>query len=182
MKKNMIILILFVVTPALAAAQARCASALTTATQYYNDARFEEGIALLKHCLEAGAFSAEEQEAVYQRLSMLCFANREEAEARQAMRVLLSLQPDHQPDPVRAQPSYRALMDDVRNEMQQTDQTPVDEPSYAVAPVKKKRRGLKKWLYLGGGAALTSAAFLVFGSTGQSENGGGPKPPPPPPR
>ena len=85
---------------------------------YYNDARFDEAIAILNGCLEQGTFDEAEQVPVYTLLSMFCFANRDEADARQAIRVLLSLSPGYQPDPIHSQPSYRALVEDVRDELQ----------------------------------------------------------------
>ena len=176
----MILLLIGAVVPVCAYAQTSCEQALSAATRYYNDARFEEAIGLLKGCLEQGAFSEAEQLDVYTLLSMLCFANREEAEARQAIRVLLSLKPDYQPDPIRDQPSYRALVEDVRGQMQ-----PVQPAALASAVVaqneRQGRRGLKKWLYAGGGAILTGAAFLLINSVGQSNQDGGPNPPPPRP-
>ncbi len=177
-------LLCLAVAPVAVQAQASCEESVTTARQLYNDARFDEAIALLHRCLEQGAFSESEQPQVYTLLSMLCFANREEADARQAIRVLLSLNPAYQPDPIRAQPSYRALVEDVRSELQPALPAVATSPVAAAANDRKERRGLKKWLYLGGGAVLTGAAFLLIGAAGQSNQGGGSNPPPPgqPPR
>lgn len=172
--------ILVAAVPERAHAQAACEQAVATATGYYNDARFEEAIALLKGCLEQGAFSEAEQLNVYTLLSMLCFANRDEADARQAIRVVLSLKPDFQTDPIQNQPSYRALVEDVRSRMQPA-QPVVALPELTSVNGRSGRRGVKKWLYVGGGAVLTGAAFLVIGSLGQSNQGGGNNPPPPHP-
>ena len=174
------IFLLGAVVPGWAQAQASCDEALPTASRYYNDARFEEAIGLLHGCLEQGAFSEAEQLNVYTLLSMLCFANREEAEARQAIRVLLSLQPEYQPDPIQYQPSYRALVEDVRSQMQPAQPAAV-QPEVIAVNRRQGRRGLKKWLYAGGGAILTGAAFLLINAAGQSNQGGGPNPPPPRP-
>ena len=177
---SMFLLWLAALVPDRVQAQASCEQALPTATRYYNDARFEEAIGLLNRCLEQGAFSEAEQHHVYTLLSMLCFANREEAEARQAIRVLLSLKPDYQPDPIRDQPSYRALVEDVRSRMQPV-QAAASMPEVVAATGRPNRRGFRKWLYAGGGAVLTGAAFLLINSVGQSNQGGGSNPPPPRP-
>ncbi len=182
------LLSLVALAPGRVQAQAPCEQALASATGYYYDARFEEAISLLKGCLEQGAFSQDDQLQAYTLLSLACFANRHEADARKAIRILLSLTPDYTPDPLSAQPSYRALVEDVRREMQPVVRTEPPllantlSPALTATNVPKTRRGLGKWLYFGGGALLTSAAILLLSSSGQSNPppGQGQNPPPPP--
>jgi len=181
-----VLLSLVALAPGRVQAQASCEQALASATGYYYDARFDEAISLLKGCLEQGAFSQDDQILAYTLLSLACFANRHEADARKAIRILLSLTPDYTPDPLSAQPSYRALVEDVRREMQPVVRTePLSfattlSPALTATNIPKNRRGLSKWLYFGGGAILTSAAVLLLSSASGSNPPPGQGPPPPP--
>ena len=165
-------------------AQASCEQALDRANGYYYNARFEEAIGLLKQCLDQGAFSQEEQRQAYTLLSMACFANRQEADARQAIQILLSLNPDYNPDPVSVQPSYRALVEDVRSERSPGLQAAPPAPAAPLSltttttGAPQSRRGLSKWIYFGGGAVLTSVAILLLSSGDGSNPPPGPPPPP----
>lgn len=168
--------------------QVSCERVLVRANDYYYDARFDDAIVLLKQCLDQGAFSQEEHLQVYTLLSLACFANRQEADARQAIQVLLSLHPDYEPDPISAQPSYRALVEDVRGERspvveaESTSPTPALLLTNTTTPTRR-RQGFSKWIYFGGGAILTSAVVLLLSSSSGGSNPppgqGGPPPPPP---
>ncbi len=168
-------------------AQVSCEQALVRANGYYYDARFDDGIALLKQCLDQGAFLQEEQLQAYTLLSMTCFANRQEADARQAIQILLSLNPDYEPDPISVQPSYRALVEAVRRARPDVFQAEPSSPAptfslaNTMTNVPQSRRGLSKWIYFGGGAILTSAAVLLLSSASGSNPppGQGQGPPPP---
>ncbi len=180
------VLLYLAAVPDRSSAQGSCEQALVRANGYYYDARFDDGIALLKHCLDEGAFSQEEQLQAYTLLSMTCFANRQEADARQAIQILLELNPDYEPDPIRVQPSYRALVEAVRRARSDVFQA---KPSSAASTfslantttnVSQNRRGLSKWIYFGGGAILTTAAVLLISSASGSNPPPGPGQGPPP--
>lgn len=182
------ILLYLAAVPGRSYAQGSCEQALVRANGYYYDARFDDGIALLKHCLDQGAFSQEEQLQVYILLSMTCFANRQEADARQAIQILLELNPDYEPDPIRVQPSYRALVEAVRRASSDVFRAESSSSvlTFSLANtrtnVPRNRRGLSKWIYFGGGAILTTAAVLLISSASGSNPppGQGPGQGPPP--
>jgi len=182
------ILLYLAAVPGRSYAQGSCEQALVRANGYYYDARFDDGIALLKQCLDQGAFSQEEQLQVYILLSMTCFANRQEADARQAIQILLELNPDYEPDPIRVQPSYRALVEAVRRarsdvfRAESSSSVSTFSLANTTTNVPQNRRGLSKWIYFGGGAILTTAAVLLLSSASGSNPppGQGPGQGPPP--
>jgi len=167
-----VLLLLLLLAPAMARAQDQpdCTRALATAEDYYFTLRFGEAIQLLEQCLTQGAFSEAQQQSAYILLSKTYLRNDQVEEAKTRLRVLLALDPTYTPDPVQDTPSFIALVEETRREMQQAG--PVEPEVAQNAPPRKG--GIGKWLLIGGGAlAAGTAALLLAGGGGGGGDGGG---------
>lgn len=91
---------------ALPAAAQNCDTALADASEQYRTGYFDEAIERLTACLERNAFSAEERRRVYRLLGLSYIGKDREQDAREAVRALLEVAPDYQPDPALDPPPF----------------------------------------------------------------------------
>ena len=157
----------------LAQAQDVCEQAIAEAETQYVEGRFGDVITTLAPCMDRDDILVKDAVAAY-RLRALAFIRRGDVEeARLAIIELLGREPEYEPDPILDIPSYVALVELVRRELQ------LDEPPMAVAgepalddPPQEQRRSWfrsnRGWLIAGGSAALVGiiTAVAVSGGTG----------------
>lgn len=160
-----------------AQAQDRCERAIAEAETQYVEGRFGEVITTLAPCMNRDDILIEDAVAAY-RLRALAFIRRGDVEeARLALIELLSREPEYEPDPIRDIPSYVALVELVRRELQLDEPpTPVaGEPAVDDLPQEQQRSWLRSnrgWLIAGGSAALVGIITAVAASGGGGGNTG----------
>ena len=154
-----------------AQAQDRCEEAIAAAETQYVEGRFSEVLTTLAPCMNRDDILIEDAVAAY-RLRALAFIRRGDVEeARLAIIELLSRDPEYLPDPIQDIPSYVALVDLVRRELQLDEPpTPVaGEPAVDDLPQDQRRswfRSNRGWLIAGGSAALVGIITAVAASGG----------------
>ncbi len=158
-------LTLAVWVPEALAQQQNCTDKLAQAEKMYTEVQPEEAIALLTGCMETNEFTEEERQRAYRLLALSYISNEQFDEARDAVRDLLEFAPDYQVDPVQDPPVFVTMIEEIRR--------PITPPAVAEQP--KQKRGISKWLLIGGGAVAVGVLAAVL-------SGGEPpivEPPPP---
>lgn len=157
---------------AMSRAQTACASELTEAEQKFFDANFDEAIAMADRCLSEKGLPAALQLQAYRVQAMAYQAKDYVQQAKEAIRKLLQLASNYQPDPVQDPPRFVELVKQVRVEEQSAaKEPPALQPSGPGEPEasKKKKGGPAKWLLLGGGAGVAVIVAAVLTSGGGTE-------------
>jgi hypothetical protein len=108
-----LVLLAFLAVPV--AAQ-NCDTALDDAAEQYRAGYFDEAIGLLTDCLEQNAFDAEERRRVYRLLGLSYIGKDREQDARAAVRALLEVAPDYQPDPAVDPPPFVQMVEEMNRE------------------------------------------------------------------
>src|SRR6056297_557789 len=120
-----VLLLVLLTFCAIPAAAQNCDAALDDAGEQYRSGYFDEAIELLTDCLEQNAFDADERRRVYRLLGLSYIGKDREQDARAAVRSLLEVAPDYQPDPALDPPPFVALVE----EMNRNVPAPPVEPS-----------------------------------------------------
>lgn len=115
---------------ALPVAAQNCDTALRDANERYRSGYFDEAIERITDCLEQNAFSAEERRRAFRLLGLSYIGKDREQDAREAVRALLEVAPDYQPDPALDPPPFVALVE----EMNQGELPPPAQPNTANTP------------------------------------------------
>jgi hypothetical protein len=174
--------------PTLAQAQQVCATALKDAETKYNDGQFDEAIELLKKCIAQG-FTEEQQKEAYRLLGLAYLAKNFRDQAREAIKNLLTLVPNWQPDPIQDPPPFTRLVEEIKQKMREQQEKekaeehvekkpvipepPREEPIETIQTPQKGRS--KKLLWVGIGAAVIGGGLIAV-LAGSGSNAG---PPPP---
>ncbi len=124
-----VLLLALLASFALPAAAQRCDTALADADEQYRAGYFDDVIERLSDCLDRNAFSSEERRRAYRLLGLSYIGKDREEEARAAVRSLLEIAPDYQPDPAIDPPPFVDLV----REMNRPIPPPAD-PITAQAP------------------------------------------------
>ncbi len=189
----------FMINPVMAQVQSVCAKNLADAEQRYNTGRFDEAIGLITECLGKKDISEEEKMKAYRLLGLSYIAKDFLDDARNAVRKLLYMVPNYQPDPVQDPPPFTKLIEEVKQEKppspekpipkaQQQEERKIATPSdkevkVSEQPKTKKRvpddlekltapekkSGSKKWLYIGGGAVVAGGVVAAILLSGKDE-------------
>lgn len=159
-------------------AQADCEALLKEADQKIYTGFFDDALDMVDRCLAQPGLPDSTKARAY-RLKALAYDGKNYlGQAKDAIRELLRLAPDYMPDPIQDPPSYRGLVDQVREEAKKLQPPPVPRPREEVAPPRKKSN--KKWFIIGGGVVGAAAiAALTLGGRDDDGNGTGITPPPP---
>lgn len=120
-----VLLLVLLASFAVPVAAQNCDTALEDAGEQYRAGYFDEAIELLTNCLERNAFDAGERRRVYRLLGLSYIGKDREQDARAAVRALLEVAPDYQPDPALDPPPFVALVE----EMNRNVPAPPVEPS-----------------------------------------------------
>ncbi|MCH8126601.1 hypothetical protein IIC38_11630 [candidate division KSB1 bacterium] len=168
-------------------AQDTCEAAVAKAEQQYKDGLFDDVIKTLESCLPVG-IKDEEKSKAYRLLSLTFLAKDYLDQARDAIRKLLELAPDWQPDPVQDPPPFTNMVGEMRKHMEEEKkkelvEQPQEQPAEADKPIDEqvakpqpqKNGGNKKFLIGFGVAAIVGGLALALGGGG---NGGTPTVPP----
>lgn len=153
-------------------AQTDCAMELTEAEQKFYGASFDEAIAMAEYCLRQSGLPLSAQLRAHRLLAMAYQARGDMNQAKEAIRNLLQLASNYQPDPVQDPPRFVELVEQVRAEEQSAAQEPPAlQPSSPGEPEasKKKKGGPTKWLLLGGGASVAVIVAAVLTRGGGNE-------------
>ena len=186
--------ILVAVLPGAALAQEEvdCETVLVQAEEQYNVGQFDVVIGRINACLEQGAIPEEDLPKAHRMLSH-CYLGKQLADqAREAIRKLLELAPNYQPDPIQDLPAFTELIEEMKAEMDTEEDPPQlvvrqDPPETeregappVVVPTKQKRSGGTRWLVIGGAAVAAGVLAAVLAGGGGGGNGDGPPNTPPP--
>ena len=128
------LLLAFFAASALPAAAQRCDTALADADEQYRAGYFDQVIERLSDCLDQSAFSSEERRRAYRLLGLSYIGKDREQDARAAVRSLLEVAPDYQPDPALDPPPFVQLVEEMNRSDQPMPATPAT-PSSAARPV-----------------------------------------------
>ncbi len=122
----------------LPAAAQSCDTALAEADEQYRTGYFDAVIERLSDCLDRNAFSADERRRAYRLLGLSYIGKDRELDARAAVRSLLEVAPDYQPDPAIDPPPFVQLVEEMNNRPVPPTGTPAVSPS-AARPVSTTR-------------------------------------------
>lgn len=164
----LLILVFFPFQEAYAQDEENCDDALVRADNFYFEAQFSEATLLLEYCLKQAAFSGETLQRAYILLGKAKFASGLEEQAREAIRTLLELIPNYQPNPETDRPSFIAMVEEERRR-QAAAQAELEQP--------RRKRGLSKWLLIGGGAVAAGTVGVLVASGGNGKTNPIPLPP-----
>jgi tetratricopeptide (TPR) repeat protein len=139
------------------AAAADCDAILAEAEEAYTRGRFDRAITLIEGCLDRRDLDRATRSRAYRLIGLTYIAKDYADKAREAVRSLLKIVPDYQPDPDQDPPPYVRLVEEVRRE--------TGAPPPPVPAEKKKGGGWIKKALLGTGA-LVAAAIVYVVSTG----------------
>jgi len=138
-----------------------CSEELAKAEQSYHKGQFEEAIALLEGCLDKPDLPRAERRAAYRLLGLTYLAQDFRDKARTAVKQLLQLVPDYQPDLDQDPPPFVSMVNDVRAELSTAPAIP--------APVSKPHRKPIKKILIIAGTILTGGLLAVVLSGGGNE-------------
>ena len=157
-------------------AQEKCETALADAEKQYNDGRLDDVMKTLESCLPEG-FKNEDKSKAYRLLGLTYMAKDYLEQAKQSIQKLLELVPNWQPDPDQDPPPFTHMVEEVRKEMEEAQKAavsekPVEQPQEKPTEIEKPRkRGSKKFLWIGIGAAAIGGGLIAAFAGG---NGGPP--------
>ena len=154
-------------------AQEKCDTALADAQKQYNEGRLDDVIKTLENCLPKGIKEADRGQA-YRLLSLTYIAKNYLAQAKGAIQKLLEVMPNYQADPDQDPPPFIRTLEEVRIQMaEQQKQKPVEKPKVkpteivkpgeepVMTPTESRKRGSKKFLWIGIGAAALGGGLLA---------------------
>lgn len=168
-------LTIFLAPRAVAQETTTCKDALEQTETAYIEGRFSQAISLLSPCLDRAETETDELVRAYRFLALAYLRSDEVAEARAAILRLLRIAPDYHPDPVNDPPSYRALVDIVRQQIQLEFASGADSLQFVVDEQEKSPSWLQahlKWIASGG-------TLIAVGLLAAILRGGGPERPQP---
>jgi hypothetical protein len=185
--------------PAAALAQTATKPPVERGQQYYEQARFDEAITLLKDLVDRGALSGEDLRKARELLARSYVKKGYPVLGKDMFKAILRQEPDWRPDPIRVPPDETAVFEQALQEFQSEQQPPPPPPPPAPAPAdtaaviktgtetlpppapsEKKSIFSRWWLWAGAGAAAVAIA-LAAGGGGDDEEADLPGFPPPPP-
>lgn len=179
--------------------QSTCTQNLADAERKYNTGRFDEAIVLITECLGKKDISEEEKMKAYRLLGLSYIAKDFLDDARNAVRKLLYMVPNYQPDPVQDPPPFTKLIEEVKQEQPPSTEQPLPkaqepEERKTVSPsdqktelskppetkkdvpddleklvATEKKGGSKKWLYIGGGAVVAGGVAAAILLSGKEK-------------
>ena len=147
-------LLLVFLTPHLVLAQNSndCAEELAEANEAYARGRFDQTIALLDRCLNKDGIPENERLTAYRLKGLSYIGKGLEGDARASVRLLLSLVPDYEPDPILDPPDFVSMVDEMKEEMKGSQpQTTSRQNRVIQSGVKPDRDGFTLLLSAGVG-------------------------------
>jgi tetratricopeptide (TPR) repeat protein len=143
-------------------AQENCETALADAQDKYINGRFDEAIDILERCLTKG-FNEEQKKQAYKFLGLSYLAKDYLDQAKNAIKKLLELVPNWEPDPIQDPPPFKKLVEEVKEQMAKEKQVAQPEPVQPVEPPPPtKKGGGKKFIFIGGASAAAAAVTVLF--------------------
>lgn len=170
-----LLLMMGMVSTALAQDSNTCPELLDEAETQYVDARFDQTIQLVDECLRRDDVTRGDIIGSYRLLALSYIRMDQLGDARMAVLHLLNQVPDYRPDAIGDPPDYTVLVESVRAQF-----TPEAQPE-----TRSWFSANSRWL-IGGGAALLGGVFTAIllqnggGGSGGTNDGGLPPPPNPP--
>lgn len=92
----------------------QCGTALANAERQYNNGDFDTVIQRLSNCLDQNAFTIDQRREAYRLIGLSYIGKDREAEARQAVRSLLEVAPNYQPNPEVDPPPFSRMVNEER--------------------------------------------------------------------
>ena len=169
---------LVLLLPEVSLAQRRC-DTFPEAEARYLEGDFVQAIELVSECLNQG-LAGEEAVRPY-RLLTLAYINQGELEqAKLTLVKLLGQAPGYEPDPVEDPPSYTALFNVVKQQLQLAA---IAMPPDEAAPAPRRKRSWLAspvtWITIGGGALVTTVVVYILSGGNASGEQRQPLPLPP---
>jgi len=144
-----------------AAAQEKCPEQIAKAEQAYINGSFDEAIVLLTTCLEAGQLNPAEKLRVYKLLGLAYIGKDYVEQAQSAIRKLLELVPQYEPDPAQDPPGFANMVQEMKKAIAAQKQQK--------EPAAVKKGGKKKWLWIGGGVVAAGVTVVALSGGGGEE-------------
>lgn len=171
-------LFLVFVMPVTVSAQdiAVCINNLTEADEARRRGQFEQAISLLEQCKDNSALSILDRSTAHKIIAKSYEGLQREQDAKAAIRSLLEIAPDYEPDPNLDSPSFVELVNEVRAESQagnEVAEKPISTNAESML-AEEKRAKRKKLLLIGGGSAVAIAAAAILLSGGGDDQLPGP--------
>jgi len=170
-----------------AQAQEKCDTAIPDAEKKYNAGRFDEAISILENCLP-GDFTEKDRGEAYRVLALAYVGKDYLEQAREAVKKLLELVPDWEPDPIQDPPQFQRMVEEMKQKMktQKQEEPPVEEEQLIEIPAEPpqqlpsaKKGQSRKFLFIGGGVAVAGALVIALVAGGGGDGGNRlPNPPP----
>lgn len=161
-----------------------CEQAVADAQARYVEGRFDEVISTLSECLHRDDVLVTEAVAAYRLVALAYIRKGEVEEARLAIIQLLHRNPGYEPDRIRDIPSYVALVNLMKQDLQLEAESDavMNEPLTPTEQAGVSRswfQSNKGWILASGSAALVGVV-LALTVNGGGGNGGASSLPPPP--
>lgn len=127
---------------------------LGKAEELYYEGFFTDAVTIISECLLNENIKEEEQKQAYKLLANISLAQEKEAEAKNNIRKLLTVDPAYAPTIEQETPQFVNLVNEVK------------------AGMEKEKPKKRTWLYIGAGATTVAAVVTYFIIKGNSSNGG----------
>jgi hypothetical protein len=188
--------------PAAALAQTPASKApVERGQQYYEQARFDEAITLLKDLVDRNALSGEDLRKARELLARSYVKKGYPVLGKDMFKDILRQEPDWRPDPIRVPPDETAVFEQALREFQSEQQPPPPTPAPVMPapadtagvvqkstetlpppePSEKKSVLSKWWLWAATAGAVAAIALVAGGGGGDGDGEDLPGFPPPPP-
>lgn len=148
-------------------AQDSCAENLNQAEQNYYEGKFDESIALVRSCLQAGGLQQDELVRAYKILAQTYLAKNNPDASRQIVKKILETDPNYTPTIAENPPPYVELVNSVKAEQTQKEESAKSDDA--------------KWLWIGAGSVAVVGVLTIILLSGSEDEPGDPKPLPTPP-
>ncbi len=161
-----------------------CEQAVADAQARYVEGRFDDVISTLSECLHREDVLVSQAVAAYRLVALAYIRKGEVEEARLAIIQLLNRMPEYEPDRIRDIPSYVALVNLMKQDLQletdsdlTADETPTSTEQETVP--RSWLQSNRGWLLAGGSAALVGVVLALTVGGGGGNGGTSALPPPP---
>jgi len=171
----------YVVQPVFGQSQKDWDKKIDEAEQIFYSGQFSQAESILKEGLQSGELTKEQKSRAYRILGLSYLSRELESQAKDAIKNLIEIVPDYQPNPDQDPPQFIRMVEDVKQQESATgskktaEQQP-DELKKIVQEEQKKGKN-KTWYYVAGGVIVVVVAAILLSGNGGGSTDNFPLPP-----
>ncbi len=165
----------FVVPPVFGQTQTDWDKKIDEAEQIFYSGQFSKAESILKEGLQSGQLTKEQKTRAYRILGLSYLSRELESQAKDAIKNLLEIVPDYQPNPDQDPPQFIKMVEDVKqqesataNKKTTTQQKP--DELHKIVQEEKQKGNNKTWYYVAGGALVAVVAVILLSGSGGGSN------------